>query len=78
MPAMEELLKPRLRLATDDELPESMRKRTDLVTRVFGHNSVLLENWYKWYGPLIRDLSLTARLKEMVRFRVAQLNACEF
>ena len=75
---MTELMKPRLRLATDDELPENMRKRNDLVTRVFGHNSVLLENWYKWYGPLIRDLSLPARLKELVRFRVAQLNACEF
>ena len=75
---MTELMKPRLRLATDDDLPENMRKRNDLVTRVFGHNSVLLENWYKWYGPLIRDLSLPARLKELVRFRVAQLNACEF
>ena len=75
---MTELMKPRLRLATDDDLPENMRKRNDHVTRVFGHNSVLLENWYKWYGPLIRDLSLPARLKELVRFRVAQLNACEF
>lgn len=52
--------------------------RTDPLTRVFGHNSVLLENWYRWYGPLIRDLTLPARLKEIVRLRVAQLNACEF
>ena len=68
----------RLRFATDDELPESLRKRTDAVTRVFGHNSALLENWYKWYRPLIRDLSLPARLKEIARMRVAQLNACDF
>jgi hypothetical protein len=69
---------PRLRLATDDELPERLRNRHDLVTRVFGHNADLLERWYAWYRPLIRDLSLPARLKEIVRFRVAQLNACEF
>ena len=69
---------PRLRLATDDELPERFRSRTDAVTRVFGHNSTLLESWYKWYGPLVKDMSLTARLKEIVRFRVAQLNACDF
>jgi alkylhydroperoxidase family enzyme len=75
---MTEPLKPRLRLATDDELPERYRSRTDAVTRVFGHNATLLENWYRWYLPLIRDLSLPARLKEIVRFRVAQLNACDF
>lgn len=75
---MSEAVTPRLRLATDEELPEKMRGRHDLVTRVFGHNSVLLESWYKWYGPLIRDLSLPARLKEICRFRVAQLNSCEF
>ena len=78
MPRMSEAVTPRLRLATDEELPEKMRGRHDLVTRVFGHNSVLLESWYKWYGPLIRDLSLPARLKEICRFRVAQLNSCEF
>lgn len=69
---------PRLRLATDDELSEPFRKRHDPLTRVFGHNSALLESWYKWYGPLIRDMSVSARLKEMVRLRVAQLNACAF
>ena len=69
---------PRLRLARDDELSEKLRHRTDALTRVFGHNSALLENWYRWYLPLIRDLSLSARLKEIVRLRVAQLNACAF
>lgn len=69
---------PRLRLANDEELPEHMRGRHDLVTRVFGHNAELLESWYKWYGPLIRDMSVSARLKEIVRLRVAQLNACSF
>lgn len=70
--------RPRLRLARDDELSEKLRPRRDPVTRVFGHNSTLLENWYRWYLPLIRDLALPARLKEIVRMRVAQLNACEF
>ena len=69
---------PRLRPARDDELSDKLRHRTDAVTRVFGHNSVLLENWYRWYLPLIRDLTLPARLKEIVRLRVAQLNACAF
>ncbi|MGI8927825.1 MAG: hypothetical protein ACR2HN_14460 [Tepidiformaceae bacterium] len=68
----------RLRFAADAELSEKLRGRNDPVTRVFGHNSVLLENWYRWYLPLIRDLSLPARLKEIVRLRVAQLNACDF
>ena len=69
---------PRLRLATDDELPEHLRKRTDHITRIFGHNAALLKSWNDWYRPLIRDLSLPARLKEIARMRVAQLNACDF
>ena len=69
---------PRLRLARDDELSDALRPRQDQLTGVFGHNSVLLENWYRWYVQLIRDLSLPARLKEIVRLRVAQLNACDF
>ncbi len=75
---MTDLPPPRLRYATDDELPENLRRRHDPLTRVFGHNSELLESWYRWYGPLIRDMSLPARLKEIVRMRVAQLNACDF
>jgi alkylhydroperoxidase family enzyme len=70
--------RPRLRLARDDELSDNLRPRRDELTRVFGHNSTLLESWYRWYVPLIRDLTLPARLKEIVRLRVAQLNACEF
>ncbi len=69
---------PRLRLARDDELPEPLRERTDAVTRVFGHNARLLQAWNEWYRPLIRDGAVSARLKELVRLRVAQLNACEF
>lgn len=69
---------PRLRLARDDELPEPLRGRSDAVTRVFGHNARLLEAWNGWYRPLVRDGAVSARLKEQVRLRVAQLNACEF
>ena len=69
---------PRLRLATDDELADQFRTRTDSLTRVFGHNSALLARWNEWYRPLVRDMSLSARLKEIVRFRVAQLNACDY
>ncbi len=76
--AVDNEMGPRLRFARDDELSEKLRPRTDALTRVFGHNSTLLESWYRWYVPLIRDLSLPARLKEIVRLRVAQLNACEF
>lgn len=69
---------PRLRRARDDELPERLRGRDDAVTRVFGHNARLLEAWNGWYRPLIRDGAVSARLKEQVRLRVAQLNACDF
>jgi alkylhydroperoxidase family enzyme len=69
---------PRLRRATDDELSERFRDRQDDLTRVFGHNSELLERWYRWYGPLIRDGAVSARLKEIMRLRVAQLNDCKF
>jgi hypothetical protein len=69
---------PRLRFATDDELAERYRHRHDQVTRVFGHNSALFERWNSWYGPLIKDGAVSARLKEILRFRVAQLNECEF
>lgn len=69
---------PHIRLATDEELPEGLRGRGDDFTRVFGHNSALFERWNEWYRPLIRDGAVSARLKEMVRLRVAQLNACDF
>jgi hypothetical protein len=75
---MSEANVPRLRLANDDELPERYRSRHDQFTRVFGHNSTLFERWNDWYRPLIKDGALSARLKEIVRFRVAQLNECEF
>lgn len=69
---------PHIRLAHDDELPEALRGRGDDFTRVFGHNAALFERWNEWYRPLIRDGAVSARLKEMVRLRVAQLNACDF
>jgi len=75
---MSDAARSRLRFAEDHELAERFRDNHDAITRVFGHNSTLLENWYRWYVPLIRDLSLPARLKEIVRLRCAQLNACAF
>ncbi len=73
-----DLEKPRLRLATDDEVSEKYRLRHDPFTRVFAHNSRLFEAWSEWYGPLVRDGAVPARLKEICRLRVAQLNACDF
>ena len=75
---MNETQKPRLRLASDAELPEHLRSRDDLVPRVFGHNAELYEKWMDWYRPLVRDGSVTSRLKEILRLRVAQLNTCDF
>jgi alkylhydroperoxidase family enzyme len=69
---------PRLRLATDDEVSERFKKRHDDFTRIFAHNSEVFERWNQWYGPIIRDGAVPARLKEIVRLRVAQLNACDF
>ncbi len=78
MPTMTDAPVPRLRYVSDDELPEDLRNRRDPVTRVFGHHPELLKAWNEWYRPLIRDNALPARLKEIVRMRVAQLNACSF
>ena len=75
---MDDAVRPRLRLAEDHELPEKWRGRKDLVTRVFGHNAELLDAWNRWYRPLIADGAVSARLKEIVRLRVAQLNDCAF
>jgi hypothetical protein len=75
---MDETPRPRLRLAEDHELPEKWRARHDPLTRVFGHNAGLLEAWNRWYRPLIADGAVSARLKEVVRLRVAQLNDCAF
>jgi alkylhydroperoxidase family enzyme len=69
---------PRLRLATDEELPEHLRGRESDLVRVFGHNSRVFDAWNQWYRVIIRDGAVPARLKEMVRLRVAQLNACDF
>lgn len=69
---------PHIRLARDEELPERLRGRDDDFSRVFGHNAALFERWNEWYRPLIRDGAVSARLKELVRLRVAQLNACDF
>lgn len=69
---------PRLRLAEDHEVSERFRERKDPFTRVFAHNSTLFEAWNQWYRNIIRDGAVPARLKEMVRLRVAQLNACDF
>lgn len=69
---------PRLRPARDDELPEKWRHRHDQMTRTFGHNTRLWDLWNAWYRPLIADGAVSARLKEIVRLRVAQLNDCRF
>lgn len=69
---------PRLRLAEDHEVSEAFRARKDPFTRVFAHNSKLFEAWNQWYRNIIRDGAVPARLKEMVRLRIAQLNACDF
>jgi len=69
---------PHIRLAQDEELPARLRGSKDNFTRVFGHNAELLDAWMAWYQPLIKSGAVSARLKEMIRLRVAQLNACAF
>jgi alkylhydroperoxidase family enzyme len=75
---MHEDSRPLLRPAEDHEVSEPFRARHDPFTRTFAHNSTLFEAWNQWYRHIVRDGAVPARLKEMVRFRVAQLNACEF
>jgi alkylhydroperoxidase family enzyme len=69
---------PHLRPARDDELPEKWRGRQDQIARVFGHNAAVMDRWNAWYRQIIADGAVSARLKEIVRLRVAQLNACNF
>ncbi len=69
---------PHIRSLLDDELPEQYRSRpASDVVRVFGHNPLLFDAWNQFYRQLMRDGSVSMRVKELMRLRIGQLNECE-
>lgn len=70
---------PRLPRLNSDELAQrGFSRRSPELVRLFAHAPELFKRWNTWYWAIIADGAVESRLKEIVRLRVAQLNACEF
>lgn len=72
---------PRLRLLSNDELPEPWTARLapgqqSDVLRIFGHHPELYTAWQTFYRPIMADGAVPMRLKELMRLRIGQLNEC--
>ncbi len=72
---------PRLRLLDDEELPAAWRERMtpgqqNDILRTFGHHAEMFDRWNEFYRPIMRDGSVTMRIKELMRLRIARLNEC--
>jgi alkylhydroperoxidase family enzyme len=75
----------RLRVLTDEELPENLRRQAkaadaagagSTVLRVLGHRADMIESYFKFYYPLHNAGVVDPALKELVRLRIASLNQC--
>ncbi|HSR58369.1 MAG TPA: hypothetical protein VLL57_09270 [Candidatus Binataceae bacterium] len=75
----------RLRILSDGELPENLRRQAkaadasgagSTVLRVLGHRADLIESYFKFYYPMHNAGIVDPALKEMVRLRIASLNQC--
>lgn len=72
---------PRLRLLSNEELPEVVASRLapdqqSDVTRVFNHHPELFSAWNGFYKHIMADGAVPVRVKEMMRLRIARLNEC--
>lgn len=72
----------RVRLLADEELDPGFQKligtEDELYARVIAHRPDLVRSFAKFYLPLRREGLLDARLKELVRLRIANINNCAY
>lgn len=72
----------RVRLLEDTELDAGFQKmlgtEDDYYARVIGHRPELVRSFAKFYMPLRQQGLLDARLKELVRLRIANINNCAY
>ncbi|HEX2173494.1 MAG TPA: carboxymuconolactone decarboxylase family protein [Dehalococcoidia bacterium] len=72
----------RVRLLEDEELDPGFRKlvgtEDELYARVIAHRPELVRSFSKFYLPLRKEGLLDARLKELVRLRIADINKCAY
>jgi hypothetical protein len=61
---------------TDPELRRAMEASGDEMLGVYGHCPDLLKRFLAFYRPAKYGGALPFALKELVRLRIARLNAC--
>ncbi len=75
----------RIRLLTDHELEPAFRDMVEVakthnqnpsIFRVAGHLPDAFKAFWEFYTPLRLEGLLGAKLKELVRLKIASLNAC--
>ena len=75
----------RIRLLSDDELTPDFRDMVDAATahnqnpdifRALGHLPDAFKAFWEFYTPLRLEGLLGPKLKELVRLKIASLNAC--
>lgn len=72
----------RVRLLDDAELDPGFQKllgtEDEMYARVIAHRPELVRSFAKFYLPLRKEGRLDARLKELVRLRIANINNCAY
>lgn len=72
----------RVRLLDDHELDSGFQRmlgtEDEVYARVIGHRPELIRSFAKFYMPLRKEGLLDARLKELVRLRIANVNNCAY
>ena len=72
----------RVRLLSDEELDSGFQKmlgtEDEMYARVIAHWPDVVRSFAKFYRPLRQEGLLDAKLKELVRLRIAGINNCAY
>ena len=72
----------RVRLLNDEELDPGFQKmlgtEDEMYARVIAHRPDLVRSFAKFYLPLRKEGLRDAKLKELVRLRIAGINNCAY
>ena len=72
----------RVRLLSDEELDPGFQKmlgtEDEMYARVIAHRPDLVRSFARFYRPLRQEGLLDAKLKELVRLRIAGINNCAY